>query len=71
MPRKRKIFTEQCLVFSTGERFPIIGENGKYWFCEGTQFRKSNPAIERVEPMRMQEEPIAEEVMENNNREEK
>ena len=37
------------LVMKSGERYEITGENGKYYLCNGTQFRKGNQSIEKVE----------------------
>lgn len=40
---------ERVVVLKSGQRLPLVGENNKYWLCEGTQFRKSGDQVERVE----------------------
>lgn len=52
MARKKK--TGQVLVLDTGERFSLTGETGRYYQCEGAQFRKGNPHV------RIEEEVIEE-----------
>ena len=37
------------LVMKDGTRYAILSEQGKYFVCEGTQFRKGNPRILTVE----------------------
>lgn len=38
---KKKQNYKLVYVFPNGEKYDVIGENGKYYLCEGTQFRKS------------------------------
>lgn len=40
---------ERVVVLKSGKRIPLVGENNKYWLCEGTQFRKGGDQVERVE----------------------
>lgn len=40
---------ERVVVLKSGKRLPLVGENNKYWLCEGTQFRKGGYQVERVE----------------------
>ena len=51
---------KRVLVLKTGEKFPIIGENGRYWLCEGANFRKSNPSIKEVKALKA-EKPVRKE----------
>lgn len=39
---------QRVVVLKTGEEFPIVGENGRYWLCEGANFRKSNREIQEI-----------------------
>lgn len=39
----------RTLVLKSGKRYEILSEDAKYYRCEGTQFRKNNPNIGRVE----------------------
>lgn len=43
---KRK--TKRVLRLDTGQEFEIVSERGRYYVCKGTQFRKSNPAIQKI-----------------------
>lgn len=47
--------TKKVYVLDNGERYDIIGENGRYYLCEVTQFRKA------AERGRVAKEEIAEE----------
>lgn len=38
--KKRKPKYERYLILPDGEQLKIIGEDGIYWYCEGTQFFK-------------------------------
>lgn len=40
---------ERAVVLKSGQRLPLVGENSKYWLCEGTQFRKGGDQVARVE----------------------
>lgn len=48
--KKKKI--RKVLVLKNGETFEILSEQGRYYKCKCTQFRKNNPEILRVEPMK-------------------
>lgn len=37
------------LVFRSGKRRDVTGEEGRYWVCGKTRFRKGSPEILRVE----------------------
>jgi len=57
---KKTAKTEAKKVFVTnsGKRYDIIGEQGKYWLCEGTQFRKASNLghVEEIEiPVEIEE----------------
>lgn len=39
------------LRFTNGTEVPVIGETDRYWLCEGTQFRKNNPAVKGFTPV--------------------
>lgn len=39
---------KRYLEMKSGKKYEIIGENGRFWLCKGTQFRKTNPDILRV-----------------------
>lgn len=43
---------QRVLVLKTGEEFPIVGENGRYWLCEGANFRKSNREIQEIKELK-------------------
>lgn len=43
---------QRVLVLKTGEEFPIVGENGRYWLCEGANFRKSNRKIQEIKELK-------------------
>lgn len=47
-PSKKKS-CRVLLTFTDGETRQAVGEDRKYWYCEGAQFRKRNPAILRAE----------------------
>jgi len=38
----------KTLVLTSGEKLQIIGESGKFWLCDGTQFRKTSRSIASV-----------------------
>lgn len=38
----------KTLVMDNGKTYEVIGENGKYYLCKGTQFRKNNSCIKEV-----------------------
>lgn len=39
----------RVLALKDGRKYEILSEDAKYYRCEGTQFRKNNPNIERVD----------------------
>lgn len=43
---------QRVLVLKTGEEFPIVGETGRYWLCEGANFRKSNREIQEIKELK-------------------
>lgn len=49
MAKKKLIFEKEAvkrvLELDTGEIFEVVSEDGKYYRCGNTQFRKSNPHI--------------------------
>ena len=51
---------QRVLVLKTGEEFPIVGENGRYWLCEGANFRKSNREIQKIKELKA-EKPVRKE----------
>ena len=50
----------KIIVMKNGAEFPIIGEDGKYFYCGNTQFRKSNPMIAEIRELveEVGEEPV-------------
>ena len=52
---------KRVLILKTGEEFPITGENGRYWLCEGANFRKSNKDIAGIKA----EKPVRKTAEEN------
>lgn len=51
---------QRVVVLKTGEEFPIVGENGRYWLCEGANFRKSNREIQEIKELKA-EKPVRKE----------
>lgn len=51
---------QRVLVLKTGEEFPIVGENSRYWLCEGANFRKSNREIQEIKELKV-EKPVRKE----------
>lgn len=41
--------TEKILVMINGDRHTITGEDGKYWLCGETRFRKLSKQIASIE----------------------
>lgn len=37
------------VVLHSGESFAVLSEDGRYFYCEGTRFRRENADILRVE----------------------
>ena len=57
MGKKKTPDKKRFLVMKNGEKIQIVGEKGKYWLCERTQFSKSNPMIASVELEVQSKEP--------------
>lgn len=49
LAKKKTAQKEKYLIFSDGSEAAVTGENGKYFLCGKTQYRRSNPNILRVE----------------------
>ena len=49
METSKKKSCRVLLTFTDGETRQAVKEDWKYWYCEGAQFRKKNPAILRAE----------------------
>ena len=48
-PKKQEVKKqERYILFKNGKEKKIIGEDGKFWFCEGTQYRKLSDLIQDV-----------------------
>lgn len=49
---KKKVKASRFFVLPSGERYEVTGENGKYWLCGDTKFRKSagRGTVEEVRP---------------------
>ena len=56
---KKQANTTRFIVYDNHLQFEIVGETDKYWLCEGTQFRKTNPRISIMEVV--EAEPIEDE----------
>lgn len=54
--KEKKADGKTYFVLPDGNRFEVTGENGKYVFCGGTQFRKSRGEIV-TETVAVQEAP--------------
>ena len=52
---------QKILILANGEQIPVIAERGKYWVCEGRQFRKLSKLIQRVEEVEVKSSGPAEE----------
>ena len=39
---------EKILIMKNGSKHKVKGSTAKFWLCEGTQFRKSNPDIVEI-----------------------
>lgn len=55
----KQVKTRRILVMDFG-RFEIVGEDGRYFYCENTQFFKNNKHI-----LEIAEEPIENDLEEN------
>ncbi len=45
MAKKKEIMG--YVVARDGKKYEVTGENGKYWICKNTQFRKMNVVFEK------------------------
>ncbi|MEG1492615.1 MAG: hypothetical protein RR394_10225 [Oscillospiraceae bacterium] len=45
---KVKQKTEKIFVVFEGRRYPLLDENGKYYFCEGLTVRRARTDIELI-----------------------
>lgn len=54
-----KAKTKKMLVLKSGDSYEILDERGRYYKCKGTQFRKSNREIDRIEPIKKEVEENA------------
>lgn len=45
---KRKQNARKVLVMRDGTEFRVIGETGRYWICQGAQFKKNSKQIMRI-----------------------
>ena len=57
---------KKVLVLTTGEKVPVIEEQGKYWVCDGRQFRKLSKMIRSVEEVDSKPESPADEPKKEN-----
>ena len=48
MGAKSDATREKILILKDGSKHKIIGSTGRFWLCEKTQFRKSNPDIAEI-----------------------
>lgn len=48
--------TRKVLKHKNGTEYGITKENGKYYICGKTQFRKSNPDIAEIVRVKLEEE---------------
>lgn len=44
------------VVLHSGETFAVLSEDGRYFYCGRTRFRKTNADILKVEPVRASKE---------------
>lgn len=47
---------KKIIILEDGTRYPVIKSDKKYLYCDGTQFRKNHPSIERIEEEKEYEE---------------
>ena len=47
---------ETQVVLHSGETFAVLSEDGRYFYCGRTRFRKTNADILKVEPVRASKE---------------
>ena len=50
---------KRYLFFKNGDKKEIIGENGKYWLCDGAQYGKSNTSIAKIVEEKVEKETKA------------
>lgn len=56
LAKKKTAQKEKYLIFSDGSEAAVTGENGKYFLCGNTQYRRGNPNILRVEERKAKKE---------------
>lgn len=39
---------KKTLIMTNGQKHDVVSEDGKYFYCRKTQFKKSNPNIVKV-----------------------
>lgn len=52
MARKKdgtKSRDKRMLILRNGRQYEILSEDARFYYCEGTQFRKGNPSIVHVD----------------------
>jgi len=46
----------RVLVLRTGEKMPVFAEDGRFYYCGTTRFRKTNADVLKVETVRASKE---------------
>nr|DAK83890.1 MAG TPA: hypothetical protein [Caudoviricetes sp.] len=46
----------RVLLLRSGEKVPVFAEDGRFYYCGRTRFRKTNADILKVEPVRASKE---------------
>ena len=47
---------KKVIVTTVGREYEITGENGRFWVCGNTQFRKASPMIAEIKTVKEQKE---------------
>lgn len=55
-PLARTYGGKKQVVLHSGETFAVLSEDGRYYYCGRTRFRKTNADILKVEPVRASKE---------------
>lgn len=65
-PSKTKNATKKVFVTNSGKQYDIIGERGKFYLCDGAQFRKVSTLghVEEIEIAEAEPKTPAEETAE-------
>lgn len=63
--KKKTQKAKRLLVLKSGATFEILSDSGKYFKCEGTQFRKGNPEILKIETLKEAKEAEEKEAKDN------